>query len=80
MDANRTFRVGVLCGLVSVLVDFDHAIAWAIRYVSKGETIYSTRFLHTPVLIGSGIVFCCCCTYLGRQVCRYILNKHKDII
>ena len=78
MDARRTFRIICYCGLISVLVDCDHVIAWAIRYLSKGETIYSTRFLHTPILIGSGVVFLYCCAYLGGLYLQYFLGRIDD--
>lgn len=78
MDAKRAFRIIGACGLAGVLVDIDHIIAWAIRYVSNGETVYSTRFLHTPILIGSGIVFCCCCACWGRLYLQYILRGYKQ--
>jgi len=75
MDASRTFRIICYCGIIGVLVDIDHIIVWAIWYISQGETIYSTRFLHTPTLIGSGIVLCGCCAYIGRLYLKYILRR-----
>ena len=78
MDAKRTFCVICYCGLIGVLVDFDHIIALAIRYVSYGETIYSTRFLHTPLLIGSGLVLLGCCTYYSGLYIKYILKGGKE--
>lgn len=49
--------VGFLCGVVGVLVDLDHAIAFF--------TDRSGRFLHTPLLIVSSTVLCSLIAYLG---------------
>lgn len=78
MDASRTFRIIGACGVVGVLVDFDHIIAWAVRYISNGETIYSTRFLHTPLLIWAGTLIIIMCAYLGGLYSKYLLRNKSD--
>lgn len=77
MDARRAFHLVCYFGIAGVLVDIDHVIAWAVRYLSNGETIYSTRFLHTSILFGSGIVLLGCGAYLGRLYLQYILKGDK---
>jgi len=57
MEARLALRIFGACGLVSVLVDFDHLIAWVLWYywfphVSEG------RIWHTPVFILTGIAIC----------------------
>lgn len=75
MDAGRTFRIICYCGFISLLVDIDHPIAWAIRYLSKGETIYSTRFLHTPILIGASTLIVIMCAYISGLYIKLVLGK-----
>jgi len=60
--------VGVLCGVISVLVDLDHIIA---HYWLTG---LDGRFLHTPLLIIScGILFSCC-AYIGGLLIWLVLG------
>ena len=56
------------CGLVGVLVDLDHFIAY---YWLTG---LNGRFLHTPLLIVSGVVFLGCCAYIARLLLRMVLK------
>lgn len=77
LDARRALRIVCYCGLAGVLPDIDHLIAWVVCHISNGATNYSSRFLHTPLLIGVGIVFCCCCAYLGRLYLKYLLEKSE---
>lgn len=77
MDARHAFHIIGACGIVSVLVDIDHPIAWAIQYLSEGEIIYSTRFLHTPILIWAGTLILIMCAYIGGLYIKYILGKVK---
>jgi membrane associated rhomboid family serine protease len=50
--------VGLLCGVVSVLVDLDHIVG---HYLG-----WNGRFLHTPLLIVAGVVILSLGAYLGR--------------
>jgi len=58
----------LLCGLAGVLVDIDHPIAYYLI------PEWSGRFLHTPLLIGSSIVLCGCCAYIGGLLLRMVLG------
>ncbi len=51
-----------ICGVVGVLVDLDHIIA------------FGGRFLHTPLLIGSGVILIGCCAYIAGLHIRMVLN------
>ena len=58
----------LLCGLVGVLVDIDHFIAhyWL--------TDLDARFLHTPLLIISCAVLCCCGACIAGLLIRMVLK------
>ena len=58
----------LLCGVVGILVDIDHLIAYYL--VPK----WSERFLHTPLLIISCAVLCGCGAYLGGLLVRLVLG------
>ena len=58
----------VLCGVIGILVDIDHPIAYYWIRSLNG------RFLHTPLLITSGIVLCGCCAYIGGLLIRMVLK------
>jgi hypothetical protein len=58
------------CGMVGVLVDFDHVI----QMLWFKEMLIG-RFLHTPIFIMCGIVLCCACAYIGRLGVQYLLTK-----
>ena len=62
-------RVLLLCGLVGILVDLDHIIAYY-----KG---WEGRCLHTPLLIISSLVLGGCSTYRGGLYLRHLLRKDK---
>jgi len=49
-----------LCGLVGILIDFDHVVAYYC--VPK----WDLRFLHKPILVVSCLVLCGLGAYLGR--------------
>ncbi len=57
-----------LCGMVGVLVDLDHLIAY---YWLTG---LGGRFLHTPLLIVSGAVLLGCCAYITGLLVRLVLG------
>jgi len=65
-----TLVVGVLCGCVSVFVDFDHVIAFYLRSTHG-------RMFHKPLLVGSCLVLCCCIAYLGRLYIELVLKGGK---
>jgi len=58
----------VLCGVIGVLVDIDHPIAY--YFIPE----WSGRFLHTPLLIASGLVLCGCCSYTAGLLLRMVLR------
>ena len=59
----------LLCGVAGILVDLDHPIAY---YWLKG---LNGRFLHTPLLIASCIVFLGCCAYIGGLLITLVLGR-----
>ncbi len=77
MDAKCALRIGIWCGIVSVLPDIDHPISWAIWYLSKGETIYPARFLHTPFLIWAGTLIIIMCAYIGGLFAKFVLRDRN---
>jgi hypothetical protein len=62
------FAFGV-CGVVGVLVDIDHLIAYFLLLPRE-----DWRFLHTPLLIVSCIMLCGLSAYCGRLYCKHILK------
>jgi len=54
---NALFAFGI-CGLVGVLVDLDHLVAYF--------TGWRGRFFHTPLLIASSLMLVGLGAYLGR--------------
>ena len=54
-----------LSGVAGVLVDLDHIIA------------LGGRFLHTPLLIGSGVILIGCCAYITRLHLGSILRNGR---
>lgn len=58
----------LLCGLVGILVDIDHPISY------YWLTNLGRQFLHTPLLIGSCIVLCCCGACVGGLLIRMVLS------
>jgi hypothetical protein len=52
--------VGIYCGVVGVLVDFDHIIAFILK---RDNT--DAKILHTPLFIITGIVFIGIIAYIG---------------
>lgn len=59
----------VLCGVIGILVDIDHPIAYYWLRSLDGQ------FLHTPLLIASGVVLCGCCAYLGGLCIKLVLGR-----
>lgn len=58
------------CGLVGVLIDLDHPIAYWIT----GEP---SRFAHFPLAIVSGVVLCFVGACLGRLYVKKVLGAEK---
>jgi len=58
----------LLCGLVGILIDIDHPIAYYWIRDLDG------RFLHTPLLIASCVVLCGCGAYIGGLLIRMVLG------
>lgn len=63
-------RIGILCGIVSVLVDSDHII-------SKVFSIKDDRFAHPYLLIISVIIIWCLFAHLGRLYYQAFLKKNE---
>jgi len=59
-----------LCGLVGVLPDLDHVLAY-----EKGWDYLLVRPLHTPILVVASVVLCACCTCCGGLLIRMVLKK-----
>ena len=57
------------CGLISVLLDFDHFIPSA-----KTGSVWDWRPLHRPVAVLCVYVLGIVISHIGRQVCRLILK------
>ena len=58
----------VLCGVIGILVDLDHPIAY--YWLTK----FNGQFLHTPLLIISCVVLCGCGAYIGGLLIRVVLR------
>jgi len=68
----RALFVFGLSGLVSVLVDLDHAVAMAwYPYLNEG------RIFHTPILVIACVITGCCCSYLGGLYLRLVLRRQR---
>jgi len=53
--------VGLLCGVVGVLTDLDHIVAYFVKH--------SGRVYHTHILIVASCVFVGLIAYLGGLLC-----------
>jgi len=74
METVVAFFVFGLCGIVSVLVDFDHFLALCIwRYWNP--TFWNGRFLHSPMLIIACLVILGCGAYWGGLHIGLVLAK-----
>jgi hypothetical protein len=61
---------GLYCGIIGVLVDFDHPVAFALG-------IKDGRFLHPyTLIIGCGI-FLACIAYIGGLLFSAFLKRRK---
>ena len=66
---SKPFRIGIVCGIISVLPDIDHIIAY---YWLKG---LDGRFLHTPLLIWAGTLIIIMCAYITGLYIKLVLKK-----
>jgi len=64
-----------LCGIVGVLVDIDHPIAYVIFGAEKYFNPMYGRFLHIPFAIGSGIMLCRTCSHIRRLCNKKVLKN-----
>ncbi len=72
MEAFGALCIFGICGLVSVLLDFDHFIAITIwRYWNP--KFANGRFLHTPILIIVSLLICLMATYIGGLYYKSLL-------
>ena len=69
MDVRNALYIFGICGIASVLLDFDHALK-ILFFPNQGW-----RFLHIPVFIACCIMFCCLCAYLCGLYIRNILRE-----
>jgi len=65
-----TFLVGILGGVLGVLVDIDHVPALFGGQASKA--------LHTPLLVGAGIIAFYCFARLRRLLVGKVLSKKEE--
>jgi len=65
-----TFFVFCCCGLIAVLIDFDHVIS---------QTFSMGRPLHIPVLILLGVICCIVSAHIYRRVHNAGLGGKKCI-
>jgi len=68
---SKPFRVGILCGLVSVLPDIDHIISYYWLKELDG------RFLHTPILIWAGTLIVIMCAYYSGLYIKLVLRERN---
>lgn len=61
--------VGICCGLVGVLIDLDHVIAY--KY---GRECTNARLLHKPLGLAAGIIIISCIACIGRLYLRLVLG------
>ena len=59
----------LLCGVLGVLIDLDHPIAY--YRLNKSHS----RFLHTPILIISGCIFFISLSCIGGLLYKAVLSK-----
>jgi len=69
---SKPFRIGLLCGAISLLPDIDHIISYYWLKELDG------RFLHTPLLIWAGTLIVIMCSYYSGFYAKYLLNKHRN--
>jgi len=73
MDAFSALCIFGVCGLVGVLLDFDHFIALVIwRYWNP--RLANGRLLHTPVLVIVSLLICVMVSYIGGLYLKSILG------
>lgn len=77
METRSAFRIFWICGLASVLVDFDHAYSVAIHYAFY-PSVVEGRILHPLIFL----IVCCLLgylsAYLGRLYCKLVLERGKS--
>lgn len=69
MELRHALLVGLMCGLVGVLVDLDHIVAYYAGYPAG-----SGRVFHEHILIASGIMLCGLIAYLAGLLGKAILK------
>jgi len=70
LQRRTPFLVFGLCGLVGVLPDLDHVLAY-----EKGWDYLLVRPLHTPILIISSIILGGCLALLGGLLIKLVLKR-----
>ena len=58
---HTTLLIGLLCGIVGVLVDMDHVVAY---FTGRPD-----KFFHPHLLVASSVVLCSLVAYLGGLLC-----------
>lgn len=74
MGAVSALCIFGICGLVSVLLDFDHFIALVI-WKYRNPKFANGRILHTPILIIVSLLICIMGAYLGGLYIKSILGS-----
>jgi len=64
---NRAFRISLIAGFSSCLLDLDHIATFG----------HPQRWLHLPFLIISGFILCCCLACIGGLYRKMVLRRHR---
>ena len=77
---NKTLRIGMLCGIISVLPDlFDHPIHMLTGFTIEwsecwGGLSQPDRWVHPLIVIGSSVIFIAYVAYVRRLLYVRILR------
>jgi hypothetical protein len=63
--------VGIFSGIMGVLVDLDHPVAFLFG-------IEDGRFFHYPLLFATFFLFCGLFTYIAGLFCAMVLRKYRS--
>jgi hypothetical protein len=69
---SKPFRVGLLGGLVGVLIDGDHLIAYLLGWPPTSE-----RFLHVPIFVGVCLALVGMGAYTRRLYVKAVLKEKR---
>lgn len=77
METGSALRGGILCGIISILVDIDHPIALA--YQTNHPEFTNFRFLHPLFVAIASLLLLYFAAYCGRLHAQYILMRAKEL-